>query len=587
MDALPLTTNMKVDRGALPAAGAGRTGTGDAGEVRPYSEAEALLARIWEEVLGVEGIGPEENFFDLGGDSVLSIQVCARARRRGLHLTAREIFEHATISRLAAVARWESHRGGEQDLVVGPVPLTPTQRCFFEQGPTNPALYAMSLVLEVERALDPALLSAAVERLIIHHDALRLRFTRSGGEWEQKSALPEGGVPVRRVDLRNVKGAALSEAVTAVDAELRQSLNLSRGPLVSVASIECGRRRKSLVSVVAHHLVCDTVSAHILLDDLEATYRQLALGKPLILPPKTASFREWSEQLTGYAQSPECRAGIPYWLGQLEDTSCGLPVDLPGGANRDDLVRTACARVGANETEALVHGATGATRSRHATAKELLLGAFIHAIALWHGTRSLAIYIESHAREELCPGLDVSRTVGWFACGYPVKFDVSAERPVRDTVDNVRHVLSNVPGNGLGYGALRYLTGDQQAAELRACPIPEVKFNYLGIVGFGHRRPRMFIRPRVPNTRQAVVFPERRHPLEVTAFVMDGCLHVTVAYSEGIHHPATIHRLLSRFVASLRLLASGDDGTEGRWRVRDRRHSAPRRPLGLACEGSD
>jgi amino acid adenylation domain-containing protein/non-ribosomal peptide synthase protein (TIGR01720 family) len=560
VNALPLTANLKVDREALARSGASRPGTGDGVELPRRSKAEELLAGIWQEVLGLEHIGQDENFFDLGGDSILSIRVSAKARRAGLCVTAKDVFEHPTIARLAAVASWQDRGTAEQDLVVGPVALTPAQQGFFAQAPASPERYAMSTLVEIGHDLDPLLLTAAVEKLALHHDALRLRFTRGGDEWRQECASPGAVGPVRCMDFRNMGDRTLRKAVRAVDTELRQSLNLSAGPVVALAKIACGRRHGGLLAVVAHHLVCDTVSAHILLEDLETTYTQLAAGCPVSLPAKTTSFRDWSERLVAYARSPECLAQVPYWLSHVVPDGYGLPCDLPGGANGDDVLCAASAQLEADETRLLIQRAA---RRQHATAQDLLLGAFLHALAPWLGARSLVIQLEGHARAELCPDADVSRTVGWFATGYPVAFDVSAARSIRGAVDQVRAVLSGVPQSGLGFGALRYLSRDAFAAPLRAAPPPEVKFNYLGIVDPGCARSRIFTRVWASNPPRAVVFPKRAHVLEVTLVVIDGRLRVIVEYSKGLHRRATINGLLSAFIAALRHVARAGENQVG------------------------
>ena len=553
VEALPLTANMKLDRAALTESGAGRPSAGDREKPRRRSRVEELLAEIWQEVLGLKAIGVDENFFELGGDSILSIRVSAKARRVGLGVAAKDIFEHPTIARLAKAARWQRRGTAEQDLIVGPVALTPPQRGFFEQSPLSPDLYAMSTLLEVRPELDPLLLMAAVERLVLHHDALRLRFRRCGDQWRQEHASPGGVVAVRCVNFRGSGKRALGRAVRAVDAELRRSLSLSAGPLVALAKIEGGRRHESVLSMVAHHLVCDTVSAHILLEDLDTAYAQLALGLQVSLPPKTTSFRDWSNHLIAYARSAECLAEIPYWLGQVATGACGLPVDRQDGANGDGLLRTTSVWLEADATAALIHVAA---LRQQTTARDLLLGAFLHAIAPWLGARSLVLHLEGHARVQLCPGVDLSRTVGWFATGYPVKLDASAARSTREAVEHVGHVLRGVPRDGLGFGVLRHLSRDPRVAPLQSAPVPEVRFNYIGVVDPGCGRSRLFKRVRTPVSARTVVFAKCAHVLEITLVVIDGRLHVTAEYSKSRLRRTTIERVLAAFIASLRRVAS-------------------------------
>ena len=181
MDTLPLTPNGKIDRKALPATDNGIIP--QASYTAPRTAIEETLARIWKEVLGVEKVGVTDNFFALGGDSILSIQVVGRARQHGLMITPRQLFEHQTLAALAVVAETgiaaAQAVSAEQGAVSGDVPLTPIQRWFFDLPLPNPHHWNQSILLEARSILDPDLLEQAVVRLVAHHDALRMRFAKT------------------------------------------------------------------------------------------------------------------------------------------------------------------------------------------------------------------------------------------------------------------------------------------------------------------------------------------------------------------------------------------------------------------------
>src|SRR6185369_7096504 len=194
--ALPFTQVGKVDRRALPAP---EILTAEAGSyVAPRNATEAALAAVWAEVLNVARVGLHDNFFELGGDSILSIQIVARAKQAGIRLTPRQVFELQTVAELAAAAGSAPEVVAEQGLLTGPVPLTPIQRRFFEQGQPEPHHANFSLLLEprlpVAAAALPALLDRAVRHLSLHHDALRLRFHREGDDWFQTGAGPDAAM---------------------------------------------------------------------------------------------------------------------------------------------------------------------------------------------------------------------------------------------------------------------------------------------------------------------------------------------------------------------------------------------------------
>ncbi|HEV2148272.1 MAG TPA: amino acid adenylation domain-containing protein, partial [Longimicrobiaceae bacterium] len=190
MGSLPQNANGKTDRRALPAP---ERGGAKEAYTAPRTGAETVLCAVWAGVLKTERVGVEDNFFELGGDSILSIQVVARARQQGLKLTPRQIFERPTVARLAEVAEWASPEAAAaaQGPVTGEAPLTPVQRRFFEQPGGNRSHFNQALLLRPREALEARLLARAAAALEAHHDALRLRFRQGeDGAWTQSHAAP-------------------------------------------------------------------------------------------------------------------------------------------------------------------------------------------------------------------------------------------------------------------------------------------------------------------------------------------------------------------------------------------------------------
>ncbi len=303
LPALPLGASGKLDRRALPAPeAAGGPDLGDA-FVAPRGPVEEALAAIWATVLRRAGprstpIGVHDNFFAIGGDSILSIQIVSRAQAAGLHLTPRQIFQHQTISELAAVAaNARPFDLADQGPVTGPVPLTPIQRWWLEQAPASPDHFNQSLFLEARAPLDPAALDAAIAALLEHHDALRLRLARTSSGWEQTFAAPGDPPAITRIDLAAVPDADLPAAVERAAARTQASLDLARGPVFRALHVVLGPARPERLLFVAHHLAVDGVSWRILADDFQAAY---ASRPP---PPTTTAFNRWSERLAALARS--------------------------------------------------------------------------------------------------------------------------------------------------------------------------------------------------------------------------------------------------------------------------------------------
>ncbi|HEY2740281.1 MAG TPA: AMP-binding protein, partial [Thermoanaerobaculia bacterium] len=240
LDRLPLTPNGKVDRRALPAPEP-RLPEGE--ETAPRTPAEGTLARIWTELLRLERVGVHDNFFDLGGDSILSIQIVARARRAGLFFEPREIFEHQTIAELAAVARSGAAPGGGQGPVTGSLPLTPIQRWLLEMELLDLHHFNQSVLLASRAPLQAGALARAAGCLLAHHDALRLRLERGEDGWRQHMAGLDAPVPFTWIDLSALPPGMAVASVEAAAAAVQAGFDLARGPLVRFAAFSLGEER--------------------------------------------------------------------------------------------------------------------------------------------------------------------------------------------------------------------------------------------------------------------------------------------------------------------------------------------------------
>ncbi|MGH9830557.1 MAG: condensation domain-containing protein, partial [Blastocatellia bacterium] len=268
MDELPLTPNGKVDPRALPPPGQSRPDT--VRYVAPRTHPELVLAGIWAQVLRLDTVGIHDNFFSLGGDSILSIQVVSRATTKGLRLTPRQFFEHQTIAALAAVAGTADALAPEQGPVSGKVVLTPIQRWFFGQELPEPNYFNQAVVLSVPADFDYDRLKQAVAHLLIRHDALRLRFEKGEGGWSQFNAPEEELEVCRKIDLPEV--ADVREAIEVEARAVHASLDLNQGPLMRVLYFSRGGRNRGRLLWVIHHLAVDAMSWRILLEDLEIAY---------------------------------------------------------------------------------------------------------------------------------------------------------------------------------------------------------------------------------------------------------------------------------------------------------------------------
>ncbi|MBV9788063.1 MAG: amino acid adenylation domain-containing protein, partial [Chloroflexi bacterium] len=548
LDALPLTPNGKLDRKALPAPEI-RSDAAEDMDGEPLTGAEATLAGIWAAVLGVERVGRHDNFFALGGDSILSIQVIARANQAGLRLSPTQLFQNQTIALLAAVADTRPAVVAEQGLLTGAAPLTPIQHWLLARELPELHHFNQSVVLEPTEPLDAALLTQAIQHVLLHHDALRLRFHQTEAGWYQEYASPAEQPLLSTFDLGalsdDVRQAAFMEHANALQA----SLSLEFGPLLRAALFEFGGVQRLVV--VVHHLAVDWVSWAILVDDLDTAYRQLAQGGAVVLPAKTTAFGQWAERLSAAAQTDAVLVELPYWEQVTQPALPALPVDHPEGANTVALVQHHTVTLSAAETTALLQAAPQAYRAQP---QDLLLTALVETLGEWSGERRVRLDLEGHGRDERFADVDLTRTVGWFTALYPVLLDLRAHVEPGAALKAVKEQLRAVPSQGLGYGLLRYLAPDERAQVLRAGQPAEVGFNYLGQLTQGAGTAGLFRRLDTEAGADVSARTARPHRLAVTALVVDGVLTVRWSASAAQYAAPTIAALAEQYLGALREL---------------------------------
>ncbi|MCW5314094.1 amino acid adenylation domain-containing protein [Nostoc sp. KVJ3] len=547
LDALPMTPNHKVDYRALPAPDLSRCAEDKF--VAPQTATEERLAAIWSEILRLEQVGIHDNFFELGGDSILSIQIISRAKQAGIQIFPKQLFQYQTIAELAAVAGMTCQVTAEQGLVTGKVALTPIQHWFFEQKSPEPDYFNQSILLEVPPDLQPELLQQVVQQLLLHHDALRLRFVQEGENWQQFNVAVDKSVPFSVIDLSQLSSAEQQIAIKAADSELQASLNLSTGAIARVELFQLGNNQPSCLLFIIHHLAVDGISWRILLEDLATAYQQISRGEPIQLPPKTTSFQYWSDRLLKYAQSDAITTELNYWLGESSFQVTPLPIDKPL-SDENTIASTASVSLSLTEeqTRALLQDVPGAYNTQ---INDVLLTALVQSFAQWTGENSLLVDLEGHGREDLFEDVDLSRTIGWFTTLFPVRLQLEEIDHPEETLKLVKEQLRRIPNRGIGYGVLRYLRRDD--VKLQALPQAEVSFNYLGQFDRVLKASEVLGLVKEMKARQSEA-GKRSHLLGISGFIRAGKLEMTWNYSDKVHQKATIERLAFGFIEALKNL---------------------------------
>ncbi len=572
---LPLTSNGKVDRLAIESIEPIRT-SAIAAFVAPRTSTEGLLVKLWAEVLGSDTIGVHDNFFELGGDSIRGIQLVARARAAGLKLTPRQIFDFPTIAALASVvseapAASPAGQGAVgQDLVTGPVPLTPIQQWFLGLNLPEPHHWNQAVMIKVPCGVNASHLERAVERLVLHHDALHLRFL-SEANWRQVGTSDLACSAFSEIDLSAVVPQTRRRIMQRAVEDAQAGLNLTDGPMVRVLLLRLGDGRADRLLIVIHHLVVDTVSWRILLEDLATAYEQLQHGQEPELPPKTTSYRTWARGLTELADAPSVQSATKHWLHLISRPMKPLPRDYTAGLNSLASTREMRSRLGRSETKAFLDTVS---RTLRVQVNDVLLAALAHTIRGWSGMSSLLVHVEGHGREDLGTGADLSRTVGWFTALFPVWIDLTEADSFRSAIQLSKEQQRAVPHRGMSYGLLRYMTSRHSTrSALATHSSPEVLFNYLGHstkVMSGALGWEMSSEPIGPLTSSRGARP---YVLEVHSIVEDEQLMVKWSYSANLHRKTTIRRLVEQFEELLRSLSA--DGTNAAGSVEYTPHDFP------------
>ncbi|GLF99153.1 non-ribosomal peptide synthetase [Streptomyces yaizuensis] len=559
LDRLPLAPNGKLDRAALPEP----VVTGGVYRA-PRSTAERVLAEVLAEVLGVDRVGLDDDFFAVGGDSIRSIQVVSRARARGVEVSPREIFQRRTVAGLAEVV---AGRAAESAVVLtelpgggtGPVPPLPMNG-FLRDLAAGTDRFPMTTVVDLPEGIDADGIVATLTAVIDHHDILRSRQTDDGG----LSVAPAGSVDVR---------ALLHHA--GEDAHLQRELNDAVGRLDPAAGTmaQFTWLAPNRLIIALHHLVVDGVSWRILLPDLAAAWSHIRDGRAPGLPPVGTSVRRWAHALNEAATSPERTAELDTWRTIVNgpDPLLGTRA-LDPAVDTQSTVRSFWVRLPADVTEAVLTAVPAAFRSG---VNDALLTALALAVTRWRHHRGIEqpttlIRLEGHGREEeAVPGADLSRTVGWFTSVYPVRLDLTGipldgdDTPAR-ALKAVKEQLLALPDKGLGYGLLRYLN-PETGAELAAAPSGQISFNYLGrysatdmpeeLRGLGWTQSAdggdmtAALDPKLPALAT----------LDLNALVTDGAdgpqLQARFAFPTGVLTGDAVHELAGLWCEALRALA--------------------------------
>ena len=493
IESIPLTSNGKIDINYLKEipvdVHAGKKFR------KAESEQECILASIISITLNIDEVGIDESFFELGGDSISAIQVVSRANQAGIHFTVRDILEKQNIQSILICANLKKqHIDIDQSPVVSELIPTPVQKRFLRFKNATKYHFNQSLYLEAPTGLDINNARLLVELLIHRHDVLRLRYDGSSLNY----------IPIEEINIDDIfeskdyshcEENEIEHEIELNNNKVQQSVSIYGPMFKTVFYTSAGNNSRLLL--IAHHMVVDAVSWRIIFDDLNLAFKQSTLDKPLELDLKTTSFNAWSERIHRYALSDTCQSQKDYWLSQiteskpeaatdkdmnLSEKQCRIIADkYEVSEHSNSITSTMKATLSKAATHELLTYSLKASRSK---IDEVLIAGVYIAIQNFLAEKDrklpeMRIDLERHGRDNFDDEINLSSTVGWFTTIFPLKLGLTDRGHVLDVINSVKNSYRGVPDNGIGFGALKYLTDDKDIIDQDNHYAPIV-FNYFG-----------------------------------------------------------------------------------------------------------
>ncbi|MBE7174329.1 MAG: amino acid adenylation domain-containing protein, partial [Williamsia sp.] len=549
---MPLTFNGKVDRKRLPDIKAKELISKEL--VLPRNKTEAVLAELWQNLLGVETAGVHDNFFELGGDSISSIQLVNQARKTGHMFQIDDVFNYQTIAKLASLIDEQAI-----PLLVTPfekyslqehVGLLPIQQWYFEKEPVHPSYFNQAILLDIDKRVEEALLRKAFELIVAHHDVLQFRYYKKEGQWYQVYDPHSVTRQIMSEDLRSVLLPALGTVLTERSNHYQQSLDIEQGDLIRAVLMQTPpTETANRLLVVVHHLVMDGVSWRILLRELEWLIGELITDSQPDLGTKSSSYRQWYNALERYGQQSRTLSQIPYWKEIVQNYNA-LPCDKYNGkpVKQGDM-RHQTVRLDKQHTQALIYDVPAAY---HTEINDLLLAALVKTLTRFAQMDTIIIGMEGHGREFIEEGTDVGNTLGWFTSLFPLLIRVDKKEGA-DLIKQVKEQVRNVPDKGLGFGVLKYINREEA---FREGPFWNLIFNYFGQADNVLHHESWFGKAKEAAGSEISPDLAMNEKMIVNAIVQEGELVVDWAYSSKHYHEETVNVLVEQFLADLALLIS-------------------------------
>ncbi|MBO3458681.1 non-ribosomal peptide synthetase [Aetokthonos hydrillicola Thurmond2011] len=525
----PLLVNGKIDLNALPLPQLENTAL-QRQYVAPQNETQRILAEIWERVLRISPIGIEDDFFELGGDSLLAMQIVAKARVIGIYFTPSDLFNYSRIVELTAqIGRAKTVADTQTISVTGEIPLTPIQEWFFKQPLIRPEHWNQAVLLNLKPQFPVEQLEKTLLQIAKKHPAFSLRFSRTANGWKQELVPESNLLGFDKIDLRTLPDAEIPTQITTIANQFQAQLDLERGLLFRAVYFQTKVQDKLLL--IIHHLIVDGVSWRVILQDLAMD----------VMPRQFAGFDQWALQLERLSQNYQNRENLHFWQQQKVE-NFSLPLDFPDAisGNKESSSAEVECNFSQDETASLLYELP---RTSEAKIQEVLLTALLRAVTDWTNRSEVAIALESHGRDSDFSNLEVFDAVGWFTSLFPLRLEKSSDDHLANLAA-IKEQFQKLPHKGLDYGILS--RQPEVAPTLPAIP-QGIIFNYLGQFDDNFPATAPFS-PADEDTGFSRNQDEiRPFQLEIIGLIVNEQLQIRFVYSKNLHLQATIEKLANNF----------------------------------------
>ncbi|WP_114905049.1 non-ribosomal peptide synthetase [Kordia sp. SMS9] len=545
LEAFPLTTNGKIDKKSLPQPKSSDSNFSE--YVAPSTPTEMTLVEIWQKLLKVEKIGMNDNFFSLGGNSITAIQVVSQAKKQDIHVRVGDIFTYQTIQELAKNLRENDTTLSEVGTLQGKFELLPIQHDFIASSYEESNHYNQSILLDISKEIETNVIEEVLSKLVLQHDMLSATFKKEDDTYYGVYASAAPTLLMETIDSTE----EVSERITEICDAYQRKLSITENTVCFVWINTPETELHNRLFMVAHHMVIDVVSWHIILDDVSSFLDSAISGKQIVSPKKSTSYRQWQEKLSYYGNSSYASEEFTYWKKQLSK-GVALPQDFSSNeaVSTFEEVKRYQLKLTKKETQALLKKCH---KTYNTEINDILLSSLAVTLGSWLDASEFVIGLEGHGREDLFEDTDISRTVGWFTSLFPIAL-AHTENDVASTIIETKERLRQMPNKGIGYGILRYLHTDENVRLQLTKDFQQIVFNYLGEFDTEDHTNGLFNTASEATGENISVKNHNNTQLSISGLVIEGKMQFNWNYDSSLFSDETVSKLANMFNENLKMI---------------------------------